>query len=102
MQFPIVPAPKLFLTPVVCDVFVSLSSTCSGVRAIQSSDPSGPHPRFRLRPDLSPEGIMRAKESQTSRQFFVSEHALGFFSEEHQRRNSVKGLQAAPPIPTQK
>src|SRR6266852_8715459 len=100
MQFPIVPAPKLFLTPVVCDVFVFLSSTCSGVRAIQSSDPSGPHPRFRLRPDLSPEEIMRAKESQTSRQFFVSEHALGFFSEEQQQEHFAKGRQAAQPKQT--
>jgi hypothetical protein len=39
---------------------------------------------------------MRAKESQTSRQFLVSEHALGPFSEEQQRGGFVKGPQATP------
>src|SRR5437879_5957066 len=45
---------------------------------------------------------MRAKESQTSRQFFVSEHALGFFSEERQQEHFVKGRQAAVPKRTRK
>jgi HYDIN/CFA65/VesB family protein/Ig-like domain-containing protein/SdrD B-like protein/immunoglobulin I-set domain protein len=39
---------------------------------------------------------MRAKENQTSRQFLVSEHALGSFSEEQQRGGFVKGRQAIP------
>ncbi len=45
---------------------------------------------------------MRAKESETSRRFFASEHALGFFTEEQQRENFVKGRQAATPKQTQK
>jgi centrosomal CEP192-like protein len=46
---------------------------------------------------------MRAKESETSRQFFVSEHALDFFSEEQQREFflKLKGRQPAPPKQTQ-
>ncbi|PYX65751.1 MAG: hypothetical protein DMG78_29455, partial [Acidobacteria bacterium] len=39
---------------------------------------------------------MRAKESQISRQFLVSEHTLGSFSEEQQRGCFVKGRQATP------
>src|SRR5207245_811159 len=46
--------------------------------------------------------IMRAKESETSRRFFVSEHALGFFSEEQRRGNFLKGWEAAPPKRTPK
>ena len=43
---------------------------------------------------------MRAKESQTSRQFFASEHAFGFFSDKQQRGNFVKGRQATPQTQT--
>src|SRR6266705_2409598 len=40
--------------------------------------------------------MMTAKERRTSRQFLVYQDALGFFSEEQQRRGFVKGRQATP------
>src|SRR5215472_17575907 len=40
---------------------------------------------------------MRTKESETPRKFFVSEHALGFFSREQQRESFLRGPQAALP-----